>query len=138
MRYFVKNLVLILVVGVAVANVSLAFGETAAPVPLRSVFVVPASAQEGRDPFFPESSRTHEGTAVSNRTAGINDLTIKGFSGKRNHRMVIINNHTFSAGDEGDVKIPGGRIHLRCLEIHATMVVIEVNGQKRELNLDVK
>jgi len=138
MRYFVKNLVPALVVGAAVISASLAFGETATPTSPRSVFVVPTSAQEGRDPFFPESSLTHEGTAVINHAAGINDLTIKGFSGKRDHRMVIINNHSFGAGDEGDVKIPGGRIHLRCLEIRATMVVIEVNGQKRELNLDVK
>jgi hypothetical protein len=138
MRYFVKNLVPTLVIALVITSGLHALGEAAQPVLIRSVFIMPATAQEGRDPFFPDSIRTHEGPTVSNSSAGISALIIKGFSGTRNHRMVIINNHTFGVGDEGDVKTSGGRVHLRCVEIHAKRVIIEVNGQKRELNLDIK
>ena len=49
------------------------------------------------------------------------------------HRLVIINNHTFAAGDEGDVITRDGRIHLSCIEIKTNSVVIEVGGQRHEL-----
>jgi hypothetical protein len=138
MRHFVKTLAQILVVALAIMSAPQVFGETVKPASIRSVFVVPATSLEGRDPFFPESIRTHEGAVASNLSAGISALAIKGFSGTPNHRMVIINNHTFGVGDEGDVKTSGGRVHLRCTEIRAHSVIIEVNGTKRELNFVVK
>jgi hypothetical protein len=65
----------------------------------------------------------------------ISALTVKGFSGTPGHRFVIINNHTFGVGDEGDVITPSGRVHVRCTEVHSDYVAIEVNGQRRELHL---
>jgi hypothetical protein len=58
---------------------------------------------------------------------------LKGFSGTPGHRLVIINNHTFAAGDEGDVITEQGRIHVRCVEIRSHSVVIEVSGKYHEL-----
>ena len=52
--------------------------------------------------------------------------------------MVIINNHTFALGDEGDVQTTSGRVHIRLAEIRATSVVIEVNGSRRELSTAIK
>jgi hypothetical protein len=105
--------------------------------PVHSSFNVPASAHEGHDPFFPESSRLYE-TAVATHAAEITTLTVRGFSGTPGNRMVIINNHTFGVGDEGDVLTPSGRIHVRCLEINPNGVVIEANSQRRELNFSTQ
>jgi hypothetical protein len=138
MRHLVKILAQTLVVALAVTSAPLALGEAAQPVSIRSVVVVPATPQEGRDPFFPDSTRTHEESGVSNRSAAISALVIRGFSGPQNHRLVIINNHTFGVGDEGDVKTSGGRVHLRCTEIRTNSIVIEISGMKRELNFTFK
>lgn len=101
---------------------------------VRSVFVIPSNPKEGRDPFFPDSDRPYEIAAAANPQAGnVTSLVLKGFSGPLNHRLVIINNHTFAAGDEGNVITPSGRIHLRCVEIKTNSVVIETGGQRHEL-----
>ena len=107
----------------------------AKPVPARSVFALPSNVSEGRDPFFPESARPFEAVLAASKTVEISALSIKGFSGTPGHRLVIINNHTFGIGDEGDVLTPTGRVHLRCTQIGADLVTIEVNGQRRELRL---
>lgn len=112
--------------------------KTASPKtePAQSVFIMPSNPSEGRDPFFPESTRPYE-TAVAptnhTETVAITDLTVKGFTVMNGRAEVIINNHPFMVGDEGDVRVPAGRIHLRCLEIRDGYVIIEVNGQRHEL-----
>jgi hypothetical protein len=101
---------------------------------VRSVFILPSNPKEGRDPFFPDSDRPYEIAAAANPQAGKTaSLVLKGFSGPLNHRLVIINNHTFAAGDEGNVITPSGRIYLRCIEIKTNSVVIETGGQRHEL-----
>jgi Type II secretion system protein B len=100
--------------------------------PVRSVFSMPASPNDGRDPFYPDSSRPYQGIAPAH-VVEITTLTVHGFSGTPDNRMVIINNHTFGVGDEGDVLTPGGRVHVRCIEINPNGVVVEANGQRREL-----
>ena len=106
-----------------------------APAPVRSTFVVPTSFREGRDPFYPESTRPYEAAVAANKTVEITTLAIKGISGSPGHRLVIINNHTFGIGDEGDVLTSSGRVHIRCTEIRADSVAIEINGQRHELHL---
>lgn len=109
--------------------------EPAKVAPARSVFVMPASPREGRDPFFPESPRPYEESVTTTNRADANAITIKGFSIERGHAMVIINNHTFAVGDEGDVLTGGSRVHLRLLEIRPTAAVIEINGSRREISI---
>jgi len=102
--------------------------------PPHSAFTIPADTKEGRDPFFPDSTRPYEAAAAANpKVADVTSLVLKGFSGSLNNRLVIINNHTFAAGDEGDVITPVGRIHLTCIEVKTNSVVIEVGGQRHEL-----
>lgn len=104
--------------------------------PVRSVFVVPSNVREGRDPFFPESTRTIEAAAAATtKTVEISALAIKGFSGTTTHRLVIINNHTFGVGDEGDVLTTTGRVHIKCIEIHPDLVAIEISGRRHELHV---
>lgn len=100
----------------------------------RSVFTQPGSARDGRDPFFPDSTRVFETTqAASVHVVEFNNLKVKGYSVVRGRPMVIINNHSFMVGDEGDVLVTGGRAHLRCLDILASKVIVEVNGAHHEI-----
>ena len=100
----------------------------------QSVFVMPSSPKDGRDPFFPDSLRPYQTAAAAHpKAANMASLKVLGFSGDVPNRFVIINNHTFAAGDEGDVTTPTGRIHLRCIEVKTNSVVIEVGGRLREL-----
>jgi len=110
----------------------------AKPAPARSAFVIPAGVREGRDPFFPESTRPYEEQIAAKKPMDVNAFVVKGLSIERGHPMVIINNHTFAVGDEGDVLTTNGRMHLRLLEIRGSAAVIEVNGVQRELSLTNK
>jgi hypothetical protein len=101
-----------------------------------SVFILPANPEEGRDPFFPKSNRPYEAATAANTNTNSTEVTAlvyKGTSGTPDHRLVIINNHTFAAGDEEDVLTAQGRIHVRCVEIRPHSVVIETGGQYHEL-----
>jgi len=106
---------------------------TTKPAAPRSVFVLPTNAREGRDPFFPESSRIYETTVLSNHKVEATSLVIKGISGTPGHWFAIINNHSFATGDEGDVLTTSGRAHIRCLEIRKDAVVVEINGQRHTI-----
>jgi hypothetical protein len=121
----------VMVLPVAAAPVA----QPAAPeVVSRSVFVVPTNPKEGRDPFFPNSTRLYETISAAQPHAGnMSSLVLKGISGPPNHRLVIINNHTFGVGDEENLVTPQGPIHIRCVEIKDSSVVIESAGQRHEL-----
>lgn len=100
----------------------------------QSVFIQPISPKEGCDPFFPHSNRPYEAAmASSGHTPELTSLVIKGFSGPPNNRFVIINNHTFAAGDYGEVATPEGRLYIHCLEIRGDTVIVESRGQRQTL-----
>ena len=104
----------------------------------RSVFNQPANPQEGRDPFFPTSFRPYPTVTVPSSNApaaglDVGALVIQGVSGSPEHRLVIINNVTFAAGDNAEVSTSQGRIHIHCLEINGNSAIIEANGQRHEL-----
>jgi hypothetical protein len=105
----------------------------------KSVFTVPSSPQEGKDPFFPLSTRLHAAVVVKTKgnapSATIIDLKLKGFSGTQERPLAIINNRTFEANEEGSVSTPTGRFLIRCVEIKPDLVVVRVNGQERILHL---
>jgi hypothetical protein len=115
--------------------------DAAPPVPVasqsttRSIFNFPGNSKEGRDPFFPNSTRPYEdAVAAAPQKADVSSLVLRGFSGPPDHRFVIINNHTFGVGDEEDVITSQGRIHIHCLDIKGNTVTIEVNGERHELS----
>lgn len=133
----------ILVVALAVSNAPTVFGDPpktapAKPAPARSVFVMPTSPRDGRDPFFPESIRPYEVNPVAKHTVDTATFTVRGLSVEGGQAMAIINNHTFGVGDSGDVLTPTGRVHLHVLEIRPNAVIIEVNGNRRELSTILK
>ena len=61
--------------------------------------------------------------------------TLNGLSGTKDRPLAIINNYTFAKGEEADVHIGSGRMHIRCVEIKEESVVIDVNGERQELRL---
>jgi hypothetical protein len=106
----------------------------AKPAPARSVFIMPASPRDGRDPFFPDSLRPYEEAApAQQRTLDLNSFAVKGISIEHGRTMVIINNHTFALGDEGDVLTPSGHVHIRLAEIRTNSVIIDVKGTRKEI-----
>jgi len=110
----------------------------AGSVHVQSTFIVPVTSRDGRDPFFPESTRVAEVPTTATRTVEISSLKVPGIFGAPGHLLAIINNHTFAAGDEGDVKAAAGTVHIRCLEISADHVLVEMNGQTHRINLKAK
>ena len=110
----------------------------AEPEPATSVFINAATPQEGRDPFFPQSTR-HKPQVFQPTTSGpsvaIAELELKGISGGADHRLAIINNRTFESGEEGTVNSNVGRVRLTCKEINADSVRVILNGTERTLTL---
>ncbi len=106
----------------------------------KSVFVIPTTAAEGKDPFFPQSTRLRpvQHATKSNPPPAVAELELKGISGAANRRLAIINNRTFEAGEEGDVMCSGTRIRIKCVQIEPGSVQIIVNGKERVLKLHTK
>ena len=110
----------------------------AEPEPPKSVFINPASAQGGKDPFFPQSTRLHkapDATAPTNLPPVVVELELKGISGAANRPLAIINNRTFEANEENVVSTPSGPVRVRCLEIKTDSVLVQTGGEQRILRL---
>ena len=115
-----------------------------APVPplrpgqIKSVFTQPKKFSEGRDPFYPESTRVFQAVMAENSSHAVEatSLTVKGYYRDAQGSYVIINNHTFTVGDEGDVLTPGGRVHIKCVDVLPSVVVIEYNGFLHQLPIN--
>jgi hypothetical protein len=105
----------------------------------KSVFIIPNTPREGKDPFFPLSTRIFASAAVSTNadsTVAVTiELKLNGISGTADHRLAIINNRTFQTDEEGLLSSPSGRVPVRCLEITPDSVRVLVNGQERILRL---
>jgi len=143
----------------AAALLGLAFAAGAAPAPAaaaaraqaptnaapaepevpKSVFIAAPTAQQGKDPFFPESIRTRKAPVLSPTTTNLPvvvvELELKGISGTADRPLAIINNQTFQANEEASVSTVSGPVRIRCLEIKADSVRVFVNGQERVLSL---
>ena len=107
-----------------------------APTPPKSIFIIPSNVREGRDPFYPKSLRPYQSAPAAGNTAhaDLTALVMQGVSGPPDHRLAIINNVTFAAGDTAEVRTPQGRIRIHCLQINGDDVLVEVGGQTQELH----
>jgi hypothetical protein len=101
----------------------------------QSVFIIPTSPKEGLDPFFPNSNRLFTPKKVKTTPSGVETLVFNGLSGSPAKRYAMINGHTLAEGEEAEVNTPEGRARIRCLQIKAESVVIEMDGQRRELHM---
>jgi hypothetical protein len=106
-----------------------------------SVFVTPKNVSEGRDPFFPGSTRVYIGNPENQiRGPALTELTLKSILGNPPRVFAIINNHTFASGDDGDITTKSGqRLHVICVDINpkAGTATVEANGMSEVLHLSV-
>jgi len=97
-----RNLVAVLLPMVFVSLSSLAAAPVFAPAGtniVQSVFVLPDSPKEGRDPFFPSSIRPYKDRVPAGLTP-VSSLKLEGITRARGKVFVIINGVTFGVGDE--------------------------------------
>jgi hypothetical protein len=103
--------------------------------PPQSVFVIPATPKEGRNPFFPRSKP--ETTSVSPRPEPVESgaFVLNGITSPPK-QTAMINGRTFEVGEVGDVKFhSGSKVSIKCLEIRDDAAIIEVGTQRRELRM---
>ena len=98
---------------------------------------------KGKDPFFPTSHRRDPVPVIAihgDRPPPASELLLKGLVGAAGHRLAVINNLILETGESGTVKVPGGKLHVKCIEIGEDSAVIQVEGeiQPKRLELNKK
>ena len=102
----------------------------------QSVFVMPPTSQDGRDPFFPTSIRPYANAQMdTNKPISTVALTMNGVGGTAENRFVMINGTTFAQDETHEILTSSGRVKVHCLEIKSDSAVVEVNGVPRELRM---
>ena len=88
---------------------------------------------KGRDPFFPNSHRRDPvpimPVAMTEKPPPSSELVLKGVVGAANHRLAVINNVILETSESGTVRVPGGKLRLKCMEIGEDFAVIQVEGE---------
>lgn len=104
----------------------------------KSNFIIPSSVTQGRDPFFPLSSRLVLNATPNNaetvKTAPVT-LALKGVSGTESKRFALINDKTFESGEEREISVGASKVRVHCIQIREDSVTVEVNGTRQELRL---
>jgi hypothetical protein len=93
----------------------------------------------GVDPFFPASRRRHPKNEVITEVAPsesapsgrIEQLSLKGITGLGTQRLALINNRPFASGESGSVRIPGGQMLIRVLELGERSVKVRIEGDPK-------
>ena len=107
----------------------------AEPIP-QSVFTIPATPKDGRNPFFPQSAQALPQINKPNSPIDTSALVLNGITPNGPRRTAMINSRTFEVGEEAEIKLPSGnKVMIKCLEIHEDGALIEVGGQRRELRM---
>ncbi len=67
----------------------------------------------------------------------VKQIKLNGISGTGEHRLAIINNHTFQKGDAGQIKAAGKTVMIHCIEVKESSVLVAVEGLdgQRELKM---
>lgn len=109
----------------------------------KSVFV--DDVQNGKDPFYPNSTRRQEAlprVAATTNSAPVpsmlfDQLFLKGISGTKGEPLAIINSATVGLGEIAEIKCSGQIVKVRCREIRERSVLIELVGshEVKELKL---
>ncbi len=123
------------VVHSAETNTNRAPAQMAIP---QSVFVTEGAT--GKDPFFPNSVRRIK-RDDSGKPSPIRDfsslLKLTGIAGGV-RPIATINNLTFAVGEEQEVKVEGGKLKIRVVEIREKSVVINVEKQPQPIELKLR
>ncbi|MGO8677968.1 MAG: hypothetical protein ACLQVX_19140 [Limisphaerales bacterium] len=101
----------------------------------QSVFIVPTSPRQGRNPFFPRSALDGAGTESKQQVVDTSAVVLNGLTSPP-RVTAMINGRTFEPGESGQIKLPSGaRVMVRCLEIRTNGVVAIIGAQRCELRL---
>ena len=108
--------------------------------PPKSTFVDNVGAGSGRDPFFPNSSRTPKVVVKTTdpeppRPTVPDSITLKGISIVKDNKLAIINNYTLAEGEEFSLRAGGQVIKVKLVEIKVKSVIVSVNGATKEIAL---
>lgn len=113
--------------------------KATSPVPVQipqSVFVMPTKPEEGRDPFFPQSTRVYETSQPKPKAVAMPvTLVLNGLSGTPDHRLAMINGRTMAEGEDAEITTSTGKCRVHCVKISTSSVLVEVNGERRELHM---
>jgi hypothetical protein len=107
------------------------------PVP-KSVFIIPTNVKEGRDPFFPNSSRApgSEQVQVDPHSNVMSLLILNGLNLKPGGHTAMINGHTMAEGETADIMTSSGTISVHCVKItDGNTVIVEVGSKTQELHM---
>jgi hypothetical protein len=101
----------------------------------QSVFVIPSSPKEGRNPFFPKSVIEAPVQKIKPEQLDSSSIILNGITSPPK-QTAMINGKTFEPGESGEVRFPNGsRISIQCIEIRTDAAIILIGTQKRELRL---
>ena len=102
-----------------------------------STFITPKTPKDGRDPFYPNATSFYtvaKPTAADAQTTAAGALKLRGLSMSN---YANINGITVGVGETQEIKTSSGPVSVHLIEIKAqdNSVIIEVNGQRRELSM---
>ncbi len=60
---------------------------------------------------------------------------LKGIVGSASRRIAVINSETMQVGEASSVRTPGGRVRVKCLEIGADYVLVQIEGEPQPKRL---
>lgn len=109
--------------------------------------VFDAKLKNGRDPFFPTSSRQETKPPSGGATAPVVAvlrapvelaLVLNGIMGTDTRRAALINDRTFETGEELVVHTTNGPARVRCMAISPLSVTITVDGKPEPRKLVLK
>ncbi len=99
---------------------------------------------QGKDPFFPKSHRRDpaptpaaQGAAGSNPAPVVPVLVLKGVVGSKTRRFALINSEAMAVGETSSVRVPDGRVRVRCVEIGPDYVLVKVEGEEQPKRLEL-
>ena len=103
----------------------------------QSVFLIPVTPKDGRNPFFPESAQiVPQITKPKGDQFGDQAFVLNGMTPSGPRRTAMINGRTFEIGESGEVRLPSGtKLLIKCEEIKVDSVIISVDGQRREIRM---
>jgi len=111
--------------------------------PYVSVFEDLPPAQ-GKDPFFPKSHRRDpaptpgvQAVPGSSPAPVVPVLVLKGVIGSKTRRFALINSEAMAAGETASVRVPDGRVRVRCVEIGPDYVLVKVEGEEQPKRLEL-
>jgi len=101
----------------------------------RSVFVVPTSPRQGRNPFFPRSVFHSAATEPKPQSVDTSAVVLNGLTSPP-RVTAMINGRTFEPGESGQIRLPNGaKVQVQCVEIRTDAVVAIIGAERRELRL---